>query len=397
MEKSNLDRKEQLKAILFGSPGEQSSKTKQTKMVTSSDVERVNRSTDIPLPQKKSALGSTGMKDRAMTAAISGIPAAVGGVKPKEALSSSSDLLPLLGQLIGGTAGGPGGSQMGKFGGSVAGAGVGLLGKELIGMSQGEEFKPQDIGIDTGITATFEAATRIPAAALFGKARSIDVIREGAGKQVNIALEKLSEMSETNPALRQSSSKILKVIEDTFSKVIDRSGKQGALINRFRKYFAQSPTVAANALIQFERRLGDVAEFGAAPGEVKNTAMMNATKALRNKISGIVDNLAERGSQFTNDPISKNALRNFRKNSKRVYEAFKVLETKNPGMIDRLVESVTLGSLTGNPMVGAATYAVKSQKGKQILYKGIEKTGIGRGATVAASEATRRAREGLFK
>jgi hypothetical protein len=262
-------------------------------------------------------------------------------------------------------------------------------------MTRGEEFDPKMIASDAGLTAAFEAITRTPAAILFRQPRAMREITEGAGKRIGMALKDLAEKGKVDPNFRQASSKINAVIDSALSNVKDRSGAAGALINRWRKIINSGPTTDANTLIQFERALGDAADFGKAQKlekgvTIANTALNNAVMDLRNRISGIVDNLAVRAGY-----------KSFRKDSLAVANSFKKLSQKQQTPFHQMMKNaavgVVAGAASGNPAVGAAASMaaneLESRGTRQLLHALIEKTGAGRAATVGATEAGRRVAE----
>ena len=94
-------------------------------------------------------------------------------------------------------------------------------------------------------------------------------------------------------------------------------------------------------------------------------------------------------------------LENFSKDSLAVSKAFRVLSNKGATAGQRVMTDAIIGigtgGLTGNPLAGAlaasAANELHNRGTRQLLFKMIESSGVGRAATVGAAEGARRLAE----
>lgn len=334
--------------------------------------------------KRETMFGSTSPLERAATLGISGIPAAIGGVKPREALQRSPEMLPILGQMMGGPA--LAALKVPQFLGSTAG----FVGGELAKRGLKGENMTEGLGKQAGVTAAIEGALRIPAFTMFKNLRAQTKLTEESGKTLGKYKNQLATLSESNPQFRVATQNVSNIIDNALKNITDQSGSVGSVIRRFKNTFSKGNEITARQLMEFETRLGDAIKFDKT-GATKavNRALNNAGKTIRNKVSGLVDNLAVNAG-----------IKDFPKLSKEVSKLITQAYPKRGGIRDTMLQlgasgslGVLLGGATGNPAVGALGTAgllgALNPNIQKLAYKGLEKTGIGRGLTLGLSNSVR--------
>lgn len=319
------------------------------------------------------------------TAPQTGLSRAINIISPASNLLKYEELIPLLGQVSGGALAG--------LPGSVAGAAVGNALKQGIGIMKGKQkdFSNMDLATDTALTALFEGAARLPAFMAYRRLRAADDLANGAGAELSLAKNALSKVKEAVPI-----DDVLKPLQEGLDNIAVKSGSQAAQLNKWKLKIeslkkAGEQFIDGNTLIQMEDQLGAVAKFAKEGGrqEIKNVAANSLAKFMRNHVSNLVDDFAKsQGMDY------------FPKLSKQVSKLIKISSKKTNSLIDTLrggaiagVIGTAAGSVTHNPLVGAAAFGLSelaSNSGVQKLaYQGLEKTGLGRAATVGATQLGR--------
>lgn len=317
--------------------------------------------------------------------AISGGPT----VSALDMFLNKSYALPMAGQL----AGTPGG-----FAGSVAGAGAGEALRQASEYIQGNRdmFDYKKVGKETAVTAALEAVMRVPAAGMFKALRAGDDLANGSGLALAKMKSDISKVSSTNVKIDD----ILTPLKEGLDNITVKSGQQASQLNKWRvalesmkkdgKEFLDGKT-----LIQIEDQLGEVSKFktGWFSPQIKNRAANSLAKDLNRKASSLLDDFAK-SNGFTEFPTL----------SKKVSSLIKQTKPNQGTLIESLKNAGSrltwggafgagIGMATGNPALGFAGTAISglmTEPGVQkALYKGVEKTGLGRAATLAATQALR--------
>lgn len=325
---------------------------------------------------------------------IGGLPMAIAGIKDPEAnfvsaLKQSEEILPVLGEEVGSAVPIP---PLRPVTAGI-GAGVGEAARQGINLLKGEQGSFDLKGVrDAGlVTAGVEGVFRLPGAAMFRKFRALEETTKGAGTKLNKINSEMVQLSKNNPAFRVKSSKLLKLINNIETSLVDKSGQAGAVLRRFKKEMQGRVSIDYDFLKQFESRIDDAIKpakkaEGTALG-IQNKKLNKALIGLRSRVSDIADNLAE-----------KAGYRDVKKLNKTVSNAFKVLDEPRGSVIRTAIASGGLGglvfSLTQNPALGFGTslagMAALHPEVEKLAFNAIEKSGLGRAVTLAAAEAFRR-------
>lgn len=340
---------------------------------------------ESPNVKQKPQRPKMSLKDVVGTTAVLGPTSAAGGTRLEEAIESGADTLPVLGHLLG--------SQVGGFPGAVTGTTLGVTGKQLVEKLSGKrEMNPEEIRNETLITAAVETVFRLPAGALFKKARASRELQEGLGVYLRNMKGTLSEMSKKNPALRIAGEKAVGMIDDATRNISDTTGQVGTLLRRWRKIFANTPEVNMQQLMEFEGLLGEAAKFSKSVGgevvqqHIKKPLLNIAVKQLRHTISKTVDDFARMAG-----------LKDFAKVSKTVGKLIKAAEKKPQGRLATLMEggalSLAVQGVTGNPVLSYLTtpalFFATEPSVQNALFKIIERSGLGKAATLGLAEFLR--------
>jgi hypothetical protein len=320
----------------------------------------------------KSLFGNTSLKDRTLTASLSGLMPSVMGVTPKDAVST----LPMTGQTIGGAFGG--------YGGAVAGETVGDTAKQVFEkflLGTRENISPKEIALNTGVTAATEGLFRLPAAKMFKKARAINELEKGAGVKLAQAKDILNK---SGASLEPNV--VTGWIDDALSSVRDARGSAGATLRKFKREFSKLDKITPDDLFQLRDSLGESVSFDLTKGK-KNKYTQNAAKIVGKKVQEMLSGFAE-----------KAGIKNWDELNSVVSKAKKIEGSKDPKLLGSLARGGALSYLgktigLSQPAYGAiplALMALENPSVRKALYYGLEKTGLGRTATLGASEAMRR-------
>jgi hypothetical protein len=247
--------------------------------------------------------------------------------------------------------------------------------------------KPYDIGAvgqEALVTGASELIPRVAGNLLFGKPRAFNVLQEGAGKELKNAQAKLGELWNVNTDAKP----FRDAIDNIFSKVKDTAGGGGSLLRRWKNILS-GDRVAVGELIQLEKRLGDFAKFAKEGKDVaiKNTPLNSEIKNLRSLVSKTVDSMA-----------GKAGIKNYAQLSKEVSKAKKITTSPNKPMLEKLGAGGVLGgltyALTQNPLaafgVSGGALAASNPAVQQALYTALERSGLGRTATISAADRIRK-------
>lgn len=297
--------------------------------------------------------------------------------------------LPLVGQL----AGSPGG-----FAGSVVGSGIGEAARQASEFVRGNRdlFDYKKVGKEVAVTAAIEAATRIPAAGMFRSLRAGDELRNGAGLTLSKIKSDISKVSQTTVKIDD----ILTPIKEGLDNIAVKSGQQASQLNKWKialeamkkdgKEFFDGKT-----LIQIEDQLGEISKFRGSlfQPQIKNRAANALSKDINRKASALLDDFAV-----------NNGYKDFPVLSKKVSKLISKIKPNKEGLIESLQQAGSrltwggalgagVGMATHNAGIGfgmTAASGLLSEPGIQkALYYGVEKSGLGRAATLAASQAAR--------
>lgn len=312
----------------------------------------------------------------------------IGVLGPAGVISSAAgipeeNLLPMVGQIAGNRFGMPG---------SVAGATIGQAARQAVQPLRGNSLDVMALPKEAALTAATESIFR-GAGSVFKKNRAVREITEGAGKQLSMALGKLADLSDTTPALSAPSKKFLDVIKPQLDKIKVPIGSQARILKRWVSVMEKNPNLTARELIELEQDLGEVAKFSSSQAgetvlkDFPKKALNKLVKEARNVVSDEVDNLAERAG-----------ISGFKELSKKVSKNLAIAYGKDSGVLRTIVTSGALGGLVGtatqNPSLGFGISGVgiglTNPIIKNALYRGIERTGLGRAATLGLSDIARR-------
>lgn len=309
---------------------------------------------------------------------------------PLPYLMKHEELLPLLGQIGGGMTGG--------YPGSIAGAAGGNTLKQGIEMMKGKKssFSVGDVGKEAGLTALFEGAFRLPAFMAYRKLRASAEL--GGDLKTDLALMKGGIAKHDKTVLIDD---LLNPLNDGLKKIAVKSGPQAAQLNKWKlaleKKLADGDMyLDGTTLLQMEEQLGAIAQFKnpaimgvEIPTHITNKAANALSKEIRSTVSKKTDSFAK-----------SIGLSEWPRVNKRVSELMKITSQKNNSLIDVLRRG-TLEGLAGG-MVGAVTHnpvaAVGTSLGleafmnpatRNIGFKALEKTGIGKAVTLGATQAGR--------
>jgi len=334
--------------------------------------------------------------ERGQTAAIAGLPAAAAGIKPEAAARGSADILPALGQTVGGLAGG--------FPGAVAGGAAGQAGRQAV---TAVLDKRTDIGAmgkavaaDAATTAIFEGLTRIPASMLFRIPRAEQMLTKIAGPALGKIKEAVSNISDADPLFGANRAVVIKFIQTRMSKLIDTSGRTGATLRKFLKDFEKikTPVIPARKLIEFESVLGESLQD--VFGTVSKRTLNKVGSQVRTFVSGQVDNLAEKAGfssfKVLSAQVSKARTVTGKGVPRTTQQAIaKAFTELGPRIGMSSVAGASAFAATQSPLAagvaGALPFMAASPNVQRVLFNLIEKSGAGRAATVAGTEVARKA------
>src|SRR3990167_1052245 len=256
------------------------------------------------------------------------------------------DVLPMVGQAVGGGLGG--------FLGATGGSMLGRTASEAVAPLRGKQIDPMNIAKEGLVTGAIEGLTR-GSGKIFFRKQIADETLKGLGKQ----LGQMKDAMASNPELRAASQPILDTLETAYNSLPEpvRTGQASKTIRGWIKHLKANQEMSAKDLILMEEQLGNAADFGVyrkgvlQPAvEVSNPATNKIAKAGRSQVSDIVDQLAESGGQTGFGGISK-------KIAKMRARFPEIDPSKAYGSFGtRIVSSGLATAATGNPLVGGATY-----------------------------------------
>jgi hypothetical protein len=349
---------------------------------TSSKIEFVDDATKSPKPDQTNWTLET-----LLSGSIGG-PSSL--VSPTKNMEST---LPTAGQALGGFFGG--------YGGSVAGTAAGSALEQVIKSGlRGKEFNLGKMTSDTATTAIVEGLLRGTGKVLFRREIANQTMNS-LGRKLGQMKTALSEIGQSNTSVGIPKQKLLDVLTSEMEKTNVPFGKASVVLNRWKNFLIKSPSknVSPSALMELEDDMGNVAKFASQKmggislvPEVAKKSLNSSAKAVRSMVSGEVDNLA-----------AQNGMTDFGKISKQISslkEKFPNSELRSgkllPGVPATFFASgggLAAGLATQNPIVGLATgmmiEGLQSPAIRGGLYNAIYNTGLGRMATLGASELAR--------
>lgn len=322
-----------------------------------------------------------------LSGSIGGIPSLVSPTPNME------QTLPMAGQALGGFFGG----YAGSVGGTAAGSALEQIIKSGV---RGKKFDLGKMTSDTASTAIVEGLLRGAGNVLFR--REIAAEAMGAlGRKLGAMKTTLAEIGQNNPSASIPKEKVLNLIQSELDKTNVPFGKASVVLNKWKNFLSKSSTktVSPSSLMELEDDMGSVAKFSTQQAggislvpDVQKKALNASAKKIRSVVSGEVDNLA-----------SKYGMSDFEKISKQISalkEKFPNSELKSgrllPGVPATWFSSgsgLLAGLTTHNPVIGLTAgmmiEGLQSPVIRNALFQGIAKTGLGRAATIGASELAR--------
>ena len=340
--------------------------------------------------------------------AMRGGPGDVGslmGMSEKEvqsqAMQNRESILPMLGQTIGGTATGFLGAPLL---GSTAGATAGQAANQAIRAIPGQRFIPEgdpsleDIkgeAIRTGLT---EAAFRGPGAAIFRRARIGERLSK-AGIALGELKKKLAQIYYSKTGLKAGW--FQQGINKAISSVDVPFGPTATMLKKWKRFFKDMPEntpVSARTLEEFRDDIGGSVAWG------KNKAgarvQMDIDKPALNEAGQELYRVAS-GRQ--KEIATKAGIKEFVPLQKEVSGLMKKMPsgdpTKGGSMLDMLARSGAIGglgyaathSIPLSALLTGGGMMLSKPNVRNALFRAIEKTGIGRGLTLATTEEIRKA------
>lgn len=286
----------------------------------------------------------------------------------------------MVGQTLGGVVGGP-------VGAIVAPTAI-EAGKQAFDSWRNK--KPYDIGSvgqEALVSGASEVIPRVAGNILFSKARALNALKDGVGKELSDINGKLT--SNLSMEAYTPSQKFVSAIEAIQSKVKDTSGAGGQLLRRWKNILSQGVNTKVGDLIQLEKRLGDVTKFSKDNKDVviKNSPLNTELKKLRATVSSEVERIAR-----------DLGYKNYGKLSKEVSKAKRVAQSPNKPILEKLGASGILGGLTyaatQDPMasfgISGTALAASNPEVQRALYNALEKSGVGRALTIGAADRIRK-------
>jgi len=342
---------------------------------TESDLDQIFSS--LPETKKQDAL-------KPPSPLMSGVPEPIRTAL--ETVTRREETLPMIGQAVGG-----------RFGlkGAVAGTAIGEAGKQAVETLKGER-KPSlgEFATNVGVTGAVEGLTRGGGKLFFRKQLANEAMQK-LGKE----LGQMKRVMAQNPTLKATSDAIRNQMKTAYDALPDplKKGKIASALEDWIEYMGKKPELSASDLIDMEKSLGDVAEFGVykkgafQPAvDIPNPKANAIARQGRTQVSDIVDDLAEKGGQA-----------GFGKKSKEMSKMIQKFPEFDPskqygGFGQRLVTSSVAGMATGNPVIGALTYLfqrfAQSPEVRNALFKATKEPVakvVGTGAKLSLSELAR--------
>lgn len=304
------------------------------------------------------------------------------------------DALPMIGQGIGSFASGfPGAGFVGATGGATLGQGARQAFKSL----RGEKPDFGKMGEEALTTGAIEGATRGFGGVVFR--------RQVANEALGNLTKKLSQMKESlsaNPELKAPIYELYSHINDAFEALPEpmKTGRVASRLKKWANHMSTRNSLTAKDLIMMEEDLGKAASYGEmskgafVQPEIPNVATNKIAKSARNKVSGMVDELAETSGQKGFGKTSK-------KISKLLQDPDKTDITKTTGNVfGQLAAGGAVGGLTQNPIMGLATFtamrAAQSPQARNLAFKALRSpigTAVDAGTKLSLSELARRMSE----
>lgn len=305
------------------------------------------------------------------------------------------DVLPMVGQGVGGMATGFTGSG---FLGATTGATLGQGARQVFKTLRGEKPDFGKMGSEALTTGAVEGITR--------GAGNVVFRRQIANETLGNLGKKLGEMKESlssNPNLKVPTYDLYSHMTNAFDTLPEpmKTGKVAQRLKAWSKYLSSKSDVSAKDLISMEEDLGKVASYGEMskgafiqPSEIPNVATNKIAKSTRNKVSETVDALAESSGQKGFGKTSK-------KISKLLKDPDKTDVTKTHGNVfGQLAAGGAVGGLTQNPLAGLATFtamrALQSPQARNLAFKALRSpvgAVVDSGTKLSLSEIARRVKK----
>lgn len=339
----------------------------------------------------QSPFGEQGVKKRVQDVLVSFGGPSREEVIGKETQKNRTQLLPMLGQAIGGDVGG----GLGATGGAMLGQGA----NQLIRAIPGQQFitpgNPNigDVGKEGIITGAVELATRGTGNLFFKRQIAANKLKK-SGKYIENANETLSSGGKKYPKISGMRSDLLKrdIDKDLASIVV----KDGTVYNKL-KYLSEelgnkgSKELMPHEIKAFEQMIGDTTNFIKSGKDISNREANSVAKKWGGYLSEAHDTLAERAG-FSD-------IRKHNKITSEIYSKYPEYDPSKAGagFGTRLVTSAAVGSLTGSSLIAAGTYlAEKALQGptfKNAAYKVVNNPlmkGIGKTVKLVGTQEARK-------
>lgn len=365
-----------------------------------------------PSSQRTSLLDEV-LQSKPYNATVRGLSSFEPGIGLADFALKNEELIPLLGQL--------GGGALAGLPGATGGAAAGNTMKQTIQMLKGKrkDFSAGEVGTEAALTAALEGAFRLPAFLAFKRVRAAEEL-----KKTSMMSEALGKLSERFPALKNlkitapdpsgkgvelglmkdqlsklndvvAVDDVLTPLQDGMKNITVGNGPQWSMLNKWKIALNRIKDsgrthLTGKELIDMEDSLGNVAKFAKDPNVAKihvpNPKANQLAKNMRNFVSSKVNKLAV-----------DNGFDSFPQLSKEVSRLIKISDVTKPSFMRQFVNSGLLGggvgALTGNAGVGLGTSAVGMAAQQPVVrraaYSAIERTGLGRGLTLAATQGAR--------
>lgn len=306
-------------------------------------------------------------------------------------MENRTGLLPMVGQVMGGeTAGG-----LGATGGAMIGQGANQLIRAIPGQKFITPGQPNigDVAKEGLVTGAIEGATRGFGNQFFKRQIAATKLKN-SGKYIEDANETLSSGGKKYPKISSLRSDILKksIDRDLDSVVV----KDGTVYNRLKHFSEElgnrgSKELMPHEIKAFEQMIGDATNFVKSGKDVTNREANSVAKKWGGYLSDSHDELAKRAG-FTD-------IKKHNKTTSDIYSKYPEYDPSKAGagFGTRLVTSAAVGSLTGNPLIGAGTYlaekALQSPTFKNAAYKAVNNPfikGIGKVAKLGGTAEARK-------
>jgi len=322
-------------------------------------------------------IGSEISKEQAQTSTIAGIPSAVAGVKPETAMQTGETPAKIAAQTAGGAVGGLPGAV-------TATTGIEVLKQSFEkALGKREKYDLSEIGSEALITGLTEGAFRLPAKLMFSRLRGLDNMNKTGRKIGTITAEIDAKADHIN------SDDVMRDIIDNSQRILDQSGVVGNVLRRWKNILSNNTQITFDQLKQFKEQLGAATSF-TSEKVPKNQDMNKVAKLIGKKVGAKLEEIAIKNGR----PDFVEANKQYAKLAKKYGGPGQSFKGQIGGVATKGIIGTAVGLATGNPMAGIATSGALLEAGspaaQEFLYKLLEKTGVGRGATVGASELIRK-------